>query len=345
MSLAQPALRQEQEFALNEMGSLLSSCHSIHDVENAAEHWVPRIFPGWSAALLLVDGFDCHRSDAHATAGRLSFTAADCWALRYGRIRVTPTSERELLCSHLRPTLAGTHFCVPLPAGDEFLGILHAFAPEACAESASSAEDRPDSKEVLAGLASRLSTVLATLRVKPALSTTPLPRRDSLTGLFSRSHVEESLEREIVRAEVHGKAVSVVIASLDHFERFRDECGDPATQILLQAVAQMIQSQTRPQDVACRYQRGEFALVMPEMVANVARARAEQFRAGIRALVWCHNRTLSAPVTLSAGVASFPDHAANTTSLLRAARGALSRAAECGRDRVMVATAVRKAVA
>jgi diguanylate cyclase (GGDEF)-like protein len=169
--------------------------------------------------------------------------------------------------------------------------------------------------------------------------------RDEFTGLYNRSYVEGTLEREIARAEARGRSVSVVIIDLDHFEQFKDECGEAAAGILVQLIAQLIQSQTRPTDFACRYRHSEFAIVMPEAPANVARQRAEQLRAGIRRVGWCHNDSLSAPVTVSAGVASFPDHAADTPSLLHAAGAALCRATGRGRDRVMVAAASRATVA
>jgi diguanylate cyclase (GGDEF)-like protein len=154
--------------------------------------------------------------------------------------------------------------------------------------------------------------------------------RDNLTGLFSRCYVEESLEREVVRAHLQNRVVSLVIFGLDHFGHFREECGHAAGAILLQAVAQVIQSQTRPTDFACRYRSGEFALAMPEAPAKVSCDRAENMRAEIRKMGWCHNKSLSGPVTLSVGVAAFPDHAADKASLLQAAETELIRATEWG---------------
>jgi diguanylate cyclase (GGDEF)-like protein len=169
-------------------------------------------------------------------------------------------------------------------------------------------------------------------------------QRDEFTGLYTRSYVEGTLKREVVRAEAYGRSVSVVMIDLDHFEQFTGECGEAAGGILLQVIAQLIQSQTRPTDFTCRYRHSEFAIVMPQAPSNVARQRAERFRTAIRSVGWCHNESLSAPVTVSAGVASFPDHATDMPSLLQAAEAALQRATQAGRDRVMVASVSRPAV-
>lgn len=168
---------------------------------------------------------------------------------------------------------------------------------------------------------------------------------DGLTGLFCRSCAEQLLEYEITRAHTCYLPVSVALFDVDHFESFREQCGPAAAAILLQAVAQLLQSRTRAQDFACRYQGAEFMLAMPEAPADVVCERAEQFRAKIRTIGWCHNSSLPAPVTLSAGVACFPDHAGDGAFLLHQARIALRRAIEDGRDRVVIAAQMRAAAA
>jgi diguanylate cyclase (GGDEF)-like protein len=166
---------------------------------------------------------------------------------------------------------------------------------------------------------------------------------DRLTGLFCRSCAEQLLEYEIARAHTCYLPLSVAVFDVDHFESFREECGRAAAAILLQAVAQMLQSRTRPQDFACRYQGAEFMLAMPEAPVEVVCERAEQFRAKIRTVGWCHNSSLPAPVTLSAGIAAFPEHAGDSAFLLRQARVALRRAIDDGRDRVVIAAQMRTA--
>lgn len=206
-----------------------------------------------------------------------------------------------------------------------------------------STEEQKKTVEALAQICERVSLVLANLRLhEPGLTHTV---KDDLTGLFSRSYLEELLENEIGSARLRNRAVSAVILDLDQFDCFRASCGDAAAEILLQALAQMIQSRTRPRDFACRYQHAQFALIMPEAPPRVACERAEQLRGRVRATRWCHSDSLIAPVTLSAGVASFPQHAADGVSLLREAGKALRRAEEAGHDRVVLAEPAHTAAA
>lgn len=206
-----------------------------------------------------------------------------------------------------------------------------------------STDEEKKTVEALTQIGERVSLVLANLRLhEPGLTHTV---KDDLTGLFSRSYVEELLENEIGRARLSNRAVSAAILDLDQFDCFRASCGEAAARILLQAVAQMIQSRTRSRDFACRYQHAQFALIMPEAPARVACERAEQLRGTIRTTRWCHSSSLLAPVTLSAGIASFPQHAADGASLLREACKALRRAGESGRDRVVLAEPTHTAAA
>lgn len=206
-----------------------------------------------------------------------------------------------------------------------------------------STDEERKTVEALAEIGDRISLVLADVRLgEPGLTHTV---KDDLTGLFSRSYLEELLENEIVRARRRNRCVSAVMFDVDRLEVFRAARGEAAGALLLQAIAETIQSQTRLRDFACRYQHAQFALVMPEAPARVACERAEQLRGRVHTTRWCHSASLLAPVTLSAGVASFPQHAADGASLLREAGKALRHATEAGRNRVVLAEPTHSAAA
>jgi diguanylate cyclase (GGDEF)-like protein len=162
--------------------------------------------------------------------------------------------------------------------------------------------------------------------------------RDRLTGLFTRRYLEESLDRELFRAQSRQYGLAVVVFHLDSFKAFQAECGPGGANILLQAVAHAMKSQVRPGDIACRYGAEEFAMVLFDAPFFAARNRAEQLRKAITTSEWCNNSRLSVHVTLSAGVASFPEHATTSLLLLQAADLALRRVIESGNDRVAIAT-------
>ena len=87
-------------------------------------------------------------------------------------------------------------------------------------------------------------------------------------------------------------------------------------------------------DIACRYGGEEFTLILPEASLEATRKRAEQLVDGVRHLHVVHRGQLLGPLTVSVGVAAFPEQGATTDDLLRAADAALYRAKHAGRDQV-----------
>ena len=93
----------------------------------------------------------------------------------------------------------------------------------------------------------------------------------------------------------------------------------------------------RDGDIACRYGGEEFVLILPEASLELARRRAEELREEVKRLRVSHRGRVIGPITVSVGVAAFPDHGKNSAALLHAADAALYRAKAEGRDRVTIA--------
>ena len=124
---------------------------------------------------------------------------------------------------------------------------------------------------------------------------------------------------------------------LDHFKDFNDSFGHGAGDAQLSALATVITTGIRAEDIACRYGGEEFLLVMPGAALSATQERAENLRQAVQALqVKYQDRLLKSP-TLSLGVAVFPDHGATTEEVIAAADAALYRAKQAGRDRVEIA--------
>jgi two-component system, cell cycle response regulator len=158
--------------------------------------------------------------------------------------------------------------------------------------------------------------------------------RDSLTGLFNRRYLEEALARELRRAEHGHQPLSVLMFDLDHFKRFNDLHGHPAGDVALKRLGALFEAYTRREDVACRYGGEEFVLIMPGLPLHVAARRAEELRQAVgRSAVEIEGKCLGS-LTVSVGVACFPEHGTTGPLLLDAADQALYRAKREGRDRV-----------
>jgi len=129
-------------------------------------------------------------------------------------------------------------------------------------------------------------------------------------------------------------ALGIVIIDLDHFQQFNDTYGHAAGDALLRQVGQLLQSHIRVEDIACRYGGEEFILIMPNASLETVQLRAEHLRQKMRRLKEQEAIQLHHEITLSAGVALYPQHGDTVTTVMRAADAALYRAKREGRDRI-----------
>ena len=159
--------------------------------------------------------------------------------------------------------------------------------------------------------------------------------RDGLTGLHNRSYLEESLEREASRARRNNLPFGVMMIDIDHFKRCNDRYGHLAGDAVLRAVGEYMLSLARGEDILCRYGGEEFVVVITNTSSATVLERAERLRLGVQELkLECDGRPVG-PVTLSVGVAMFPDHGENAQEVLLAADAALYRAKQAGRNCVV----------
>ena len=176
---------------------------------------------------------------------------------------------------------------------------------------------------------------LANLKLRDILRSQSV--RDALTGLYNRRYMEESLELELRRAMRKKCSLGIMMLDVDHFKNFNDTFGHEAGDSVLKALSNLFRTQLRGGDIPCRYGGEEFTMILPEASLEATRLRAEQLREAAKAAIAQFRGNPLDTVTLSIGVASFPEKGTTVEALLRAADSALYRAKEQGRDRVIVA--------
>ena len=160
---------------------------------------------------------------------------------------------------------------------------------------------------------------------------------DGLTGLANHRLLIQRLIQEGMRADATGGEFAVLMADVDHFKQYNDEFGHPAGDEVLKRVADLLRESVRDIDCAARYGGEEFAIVMPEMSTDEAGKIALQIGQRVASQNF-PGRT----VTLSIGVAGFPQDADLPHAVIAAADRALYQAKREGRNRTVQANRSRK---
>lgn len=329
---AEAALQQTNAelILLSEMSDLLQTCRTEAEAATVIAQVAPQLFPDLSGALYTISA---SRTQAEAIAvwGTLPVQRVcaphECWSLRRGRRHLSCNDQPGLVCLHLPDPLPENALCYPMIAQGETLGIFHL-----CREVGPLSEA---TQQLATTTAEHLSLALANVRLRETLRHQAI--RDPLTGLFNRRYMEESLERELHRAARHNITLGVIMLDLDHFKRFNDTFGHAAGDTILRELGNLLQSQLHGEDIACRYGGEEFALIILDAPLAIVIQRAEQLRAAVRQLNVTYREQSLGTVTLSLGVAVYPDHGVTAEELLRAADTALYQAKAAGRNRVVTA--------
>ncbi|MCK4410447.1 MAG: diguanylate cyclase, partial [Candidatus Eisenbacteria sp.] len=182
-----------------------------------------------------------------------------------------------------------------------------------------------------------LTRVRAMLRVASDTHRDPgAGKRDQLTKVYNRRYFDERLDMEIERARRYGRKVSCVMVDIDEFKKVNTTHGHQAGDGVLKILADVLLSSTRTSDVVSRYGGEEFVVIVPEAAGNEAAVLAERLRRTFEDCGVCFGEG-EPVVTVSCGVATYPDHASDSATLLRMVDSAVFRAKSEGRNRCVVA--------
>jgi len=158
---------------------------------------------------------------------------------------------------------------------------------------------------------------------------------DPLTGLYNRRYLADFVERELSRTRRAGTKIVFAMIDVDHFKAINDRFGHDAGDDVLRALSSFFRSQIRHEDLAFRYGGEEFLLVLPCATFDAVQRRIEQIGEQVTRVTTEHLDRPLPPVTLSIGVAIFPDHGGTADDVIRCADSALYLAKEGGRNRVV----------
>ncbi|MBU6450236.1 MAG: diguanylate cyclase [Cyanobacteria bacterium REEB67] len=213
---------------------------------------------------------------------------------------------------------------VPLVHGDRAIGALEVFSTESRAF-------RREQIDLLEALAQQLSASLHIgLSHESSISQSVV---DAHTGLTNRWQFDTALDKEVERSQRKNHQMSVLLIDIDHLAQINEHLGEERGDETIKHVAATIKKTVRDIDVPCRYGGEEFAVILPETSHSDALEVADRLRQQVR------NTPASGIglVTVSVGVATYPDNAADSKTLMHDLEEALNVAKFEGRDRVKAA--------
>jgi diguanylate cyclase (GGDEF)-like protein len=218
-----------------------------------------------------------------------------------------------------------SEMCLPLISLGETLGVL-------ALESAQTNAFAPADAQPLESVADICAAAIQNARYFEKVR--QLAYIDGLTGMFNRRYFELRMAEEIERVQRYDAELSVIMIDLDNFKKLNDEFGHLLGDETLRQVSTIFSQNLRKVDIACRYGGEEFVILAPQTSAAHAYAVAEKLRRVVES--WSFPG-VPRPVTITAGVSSFPANGKTRDELVKAADDSLYRAKQDGRNRVQLA--------
>ena len=341
--VAELELRTLQISLLNEIGSLLQCANSSEEAYAVIGKSAKQLFARAGSGALYIrkpvhDVLELAASWGASRIREAVFASHSCLSVRTGQAYWSESPSRSIVCAHIDNAITSDYLCVPMLAHGEILGVLHLQCdPDHGGDTEADQKSRDSLKRLAVLAASQIGLSLANLHLTEELRDQSI--RDPLTGLFNRRFMQESLNKELQRSRRKQRSLAVIFLDLDHFKHFNDTFGHDAGDSVLKSMADMFRVHFRTDDVICRYGGEEFAVILPESSIEDAAKRAETLRLATRDLRLVHGGILLSTVTLSIGIAGFPDHGKDAHELLDQADKCLYQSKANGRDRVTIAGA------
>lgn len=328
--------RNREITILGEMAQWIHSSADCSEAYRSTVKYLADLFGGDSGFIAEVD-------DSNDTVevfasfgspeGNTVFAAADCLALRGKKIFESDGNDPLHVCPHMGP-FKGAYISIPLLLQGKpqwLVGLQN----NGTSTSQSKREWLDDRRRLLISAGQELALALANVKLNETLR--EQASKDPLTDMYNRRYMEEMLEKELHRARRSKHSIGFIMADLDHFKNFNDSYGHEAGDLMLKAVADLIMSSTRSEDIACRYGGEEFLIILPSASLQDTFSRAVIIQKAVARITFKYLEQQMGNMTISMGVSAFPDHGFTASELIAAADRAMYRAKSEGRDRVILA--------
>ncbi len=300
--------RNREILLINEMSSALQKCNGVREALEAAAQYGNRFFP-FTEGVFFMPKYDAHPVEEVVSWGGLDEKEAK---------KIINSAKQKL--------------CIPLKARDENIGILYLRKKKGANSNGLFLDD--SQKRLITTFTDQISLALDNLKLREILTYQAL--RDSLTGLYNRRYMEESLKRKLSRAKRKKGTLSLMMLDIDFFKRVNDTYGHKAGDKVLIKLSRILNTHIRKGDIACRYGGEEFLIILPDVELPVAYDRGEKIRKVFKNCSFELGNQRLGPITVSIGIVAYPTHGETPHKLLMEADKALYKAKMTGRDRVVI---------
>ncbi len=252
-----------------------------------------------------------------------------CYVLTNDRAFISDDVTSDLRCPNLRVEKGvRSVLCVPVRSGNVIYGLLHI---------ASRYPKAFNQNDVTLANAIGEQVGMAVERARLFEEINRLAITDALTGLYNRRYLTDILEEEIKRSHRYSHPLSFIMIDIDHFKFYNDRHGHPMGDDLLRRMSRLLRENVRDVDTVFRYGGEEFSILAPELDKRDVAFMADRLRKVVRSHRFpFEEEQPQGDLTISLGVASFPEDASGGEELIEHADQALYRAKRMGRDRVCV---------
>ncbi len=304
----------------------------------ALEKLLEKVFPNSSGVLYMYNGNQSEMSvilSYGEIADKEIIAPSECASFNRGEIIVTNFANPGLSdgCTHLESKSTGFAFCAPIEGLEEHYGILSVYAPDL------SNEEIELWKLNLRQITAIFGLFVADKNLHHLFEEHNI--RDTLTELFNRRYMMESLEREIAAATRHKSQIGILMISPDASEEILQKYGSKVKEQLLWEIGQRIPRYIRTEDIPCRYEDDKFCIIMPGAEFAITSDRAERIRKEIEGLEIAYGDIIL-NTTLSIGVSVFPQFGKNKEELIAGSFCAMQTAKQNGGNRILSVADIRQ---
>jgi len=321
---AEVAARNGEIELMHELDSILSTCSELTDAKEVIKKLLPALLEGSSGAISI------YKSSRNKLNTKLFwgenwqenkyFSPNECWALRKGHQHIFNQKVKGISCEHFTQLENNSSLCIPLIAHGETIGVMHVVQAFLTEENSTLSD----------AIAKRIGLAIANIELKSSLRQQAI--KDTLTNLYNRRYLFETLEQLVARSKRHNSEVGIIMVDIDHFKKLNDSYGHDAGDLVLKEVSYFLKSVTRSCDIVCRYGGEEFCVVCPETSKEETLLIAEKLCSGVAQLTIKINQTKKVTSTVSAGVAMYPTEEGSIEDIISLADKALYQAKHAGRN-------------